>query len=88
LCISLRPKYILEGEKVDYTLDTKVGQILDDTRAVEILERYAPGISKNPMIAFAKGMTLKSILEMPRAKDAGITEEMVKKVLVEINART
>lgn len=71
-----------------YTLETKVGEILDDTRAVEILERYAPGISKNPMIAFAKGMTLKSILAMPQAKEAGITEEMVTKVLAEINTRT
>jgi hypothetical protein len=71
---------------MDYTLDTKVGEILEDTRAVEILERYAPGISKNPMIGFAKGMSLRSILSMPQAKDAGITEEMVTKVLAEINA--
>lgn len=70
-----------------YTLDTKVGEILDDTNAVEVLERYVPGISKNPMLAFAKGMTLKSILDVPQAKDAGITEEMVLKVLAEINAR-
>ncbi len=34
-----------------YTLDTKVGEILKDTHAVEILERHAPGVSKNPMIA-------------------------------------
>jgi hypothetical protein len=71
-----------------YTLDTKVGEILDDSRAVEILERYSPGISKNPMLGFAKGMTLKSILSVPQAKDAGLTEEMVLKVLAEINART
>ena len=70
-----------------YTLETKVGDILDDTNAVEVLERYAPGISKNPMLAFAKGMTLKSILDVPQAKEAGITEEMVLKVLAEINAR-
>jgi hypothetical protein len=37
------------------------------------------------MIGFAKGMTLKQILAMPQAKDAGLTEEMVKKVLAEIN---
>ncbi|HET9907219.1 MAG TPA: hypothetical protein VFQ23_11275 [Anaerolineales bacterium] len=70
-----------------YTLDTKVGEILDDTNAVEVLERYVPGISKNPMLAFAKGMALKSILDVPQAKEAGITEEMVLKVLAEINAR-
>jgi hypothetical protein len=53
---------------------------------VKILEKHAPGVSKNPMIGLAKGMTLKSLLAMPQAKDAGLTEEMVKKVLAEINA--
>jgi hypothetical protein len=70
-----------------YTLDTKVGEILKDTHAVEIFERHAPGVAKNPMIGLAKGMTLKSLLAMPQAKQAGITEEMVTKVLAEINAR-
>jgi hypothetical protein len=69
-----------------YTLDTKVGDILKDTNALEVLEKYAPGVSKNPMIGLAKGMTLKALLAMPQAKDAGITEEMVTKVLKEINA--
>lgn len=69
-----------------YTMDTKVGDILKDTGAVKILEKYAPGVSKNPMIGLAKGMTLKALLAMPQAKDAGITEDMVKKVLTEINA--
>lgn len=72
---------------MNYTMDTKVGQILDDTGAVKILEKYVPGISKNPMVGLAKGMTLKALLAMPQAKEAGITEEMVKKVLAEINAR-
>ena len=69
-----------------YTLDTKLGDILNDTHAVDILEKHAPGISSNPMIGFAKGMTLASILAMPQAKQAGITEDMVNKVLAEINA--
>ena len=70
-----------------YTLDTKVGEILKDKHAVEIFERHAPGVSKNPMIGFAKGMTLKSLVAMPQAKQAGVTEEMISKVLAEINAR-
>jgi beta-glucosidase len=69
-----------------YTLETKVGDILDDTGAVKILEKHVPGISKNPLIGMAKGFTLKQILAMPQAKDAGLTEDMVKKVLAEINA--
>ena len=70
-----------------YTLDIKVGDILKDTYAVDILEKHARGVSKNPMIGLAKGMTLKSLLAMPQAKQAGITEDIVKKVLAEINAR-
>lgn len=73
---------------MEYTLDTKVGEILKDTRAVEVLERYAPGVSTNPMIGLASGMSLRAILAMPQAKQYGITEEMVQKVLTEINART
>lgn len=69
-----------------YTLDTKVGDLLKDNKAVEVFERYAPGVSRNPMIALAKGMSLRSLLAMPQAKQAGITEEMVQKVLEEINA--
>lgn len=72
--------------KVAYTLDTKVGEILKDTGAVKVFEKYAPGISKNPIIGLAKGMTLKSLVALPQAKQTGVTEEMVKKVLAEINA--
>ena len=70
-----------------YSLDSKLGDLLNDTQAVEILEKHAPGISRNPMIGFAKGMTLKTLLEMPQAKQYGVTEDMVQKVLAEINAR-
>ena len=68
-----------------YSLDTKLGDLLKDTHAVDIMEKHAPGITKNPMIGFAKGMTLKTILAMPQAKEAGLTEDMVNKVLTEIN---
>jgi hypothetical protein len=70
-----------------YSLDSKVGELLKDPEAVKIIERYAPGVSKNPMIGLAKGMTLKSVVSMPQAKDAGLTEEMIKQVLAEINAK-
>ncbi len=77
----------LEKESImAYTLDTKVGDLLKDTKAVEILEKHAPGVTKNPMIGMAKGMTLKQIVGMPQAKSAGLTEDMVVKVLGEINA--
>lgn len=70
-----------------YTLDSKVGEILDDPKAKEIVEKYAPGLANNPMVGMAKGMSLRSILNMPQAKQAGITQDRVEKVLSEINAR-
>ena len=69
-----------------YTLDTTVGELLKDTHAVEILEQHVPGISTNPMIGMAEGMTLRSLLALPQAKQFGITEDMVTNVLGQINA--
>jgi len=69
-----------------YSLDSKIGELLKDSGAVKVFEKYVPGISKNPMIGLAKGMTLKTLLSMPQAKDAGITKEMIEKVLTEVNA--
>ena len=71
-----------------YSLDTKVGELLNDTHAMEVLERHVPGVSTNPMIGMASGMTIKSLLAMPQAEQYGVTEEKVLKVLEEINSRT
>lgn len=71
-----------------YSLDTTVGELLKDTRAVEVLEQHVPGISSNPMIGMASGMTIKSLLAMPQAQQYGVTEEKVRTILEEINART
>ncbi len=71
-----------------YSMDTKVGEILKDTRAMDVLEKHVPGISANPMIGMASGMTIKTLLAMPQAQQYGITEEKVKKILEEINSRT
>ncbi len=70
-----------------FSLDSKAGELLKDKIAVDVLEKYVPGITKNPLIALAKGKTLKKILEMPQAKKLGLNEEMVLKVLEEINAK-
>ena len=71
-----------------YSLDTTVGELLKDIQAVEILERHVPGVSSNPMIGMASGMSLKSLLAMPQARQYGVTEEKVLEVLEEINKRT
>ncbi len=70
-----------------FSMDSKAGELLKDKVAVDVLEKYAPGITKNPLIALVKGKTLNKILDMPQAKKMGLTEEMVTKVLDEINAK-
>jgi hypothetical protein len=78
---------MVQGAGMAYTLDTKVGELLKDPEAVKIIERHAPGVSKNPMIGLAKGMTLRAVVSMPQAKQAGLTEAMINQVLAEINAK-
>lgn len=75
----------MKGVKMAYTLDSTIGTILDDLNAVKILDKYIPGISTNPLIGMARGMTIGAVLNMPQAKQAGITKEAVEKVLAEIN---
>ncbi len=70
-----------------FTLDSLVKDLLKDKRAVEVVEKYAPGITKNPLIMLVKGKSLKSLLDLKQAKSAGITLEMVQNLLKEINEK-
>jgi hypothetical protein len=68
-----------------FTLDTTLGTLLDDPKAKAVLEQNLPGVSNNPMVAMAKGMTLKMILAMPQAAQLGLTKQKAEAILVEIN---
>jgi para-nitrobenzyl esterase len=67
------------------TLDTTLGQILDDPQAKAVLDKNLPGVSANPMIAMARGMSLNMILSMPQAAQFGLTKEKAEAILAEIN---
>jgi hypothetical protein len=68
-----------------FTLDTTLGTILDNPQAKAVIDQYLPGVSTNPMVAMAKGMTLKMIVAMPQAAQLGLTKEKAEAVLAEIN---
>jgi len=68
-----------------FTLDTTLGEILDDPQAKAVLDQQLPGISSNPMLAMAKGMTLNMILSMPQAAQLGLTKEKAESILAEVN---
>lgn len=67
------------------TLETTLGQILDEPQAKAVLDQYLPGVSSNPMISMVRNMTLNMILAMPQAAQFGITKDMVEKILADIN---
>lgn len=67
------------------TLDTTLGELIDNPKARAVLDGYFPGLSTNPMVAMAKGMTLNMILAMPQAQQIGLTKAQVEAALVEIN---
>ena len=70
-----------------YTLDSKVGDFLNDPKGMQALGELVAELSKHPMAAIIKGMTLKQILAIPQVKNLGLTEDMVKIGLSHVNAR-
>jgi hypothetical protein len=68
-----------------FTLDTTLGELLDDPQAKALLDKHVPGISTNPMVSMAKGMSLNAVLSMPQAAQFGLTREKVEAYLAEAN---
>ena len=73
---------------MDFTMDSKLGDILDNPQAAAILDKYVPGASQHPMLAIGKGLTLRIIVSTPQAAQAGLTQEKVEAILAEINKLT
>lgn len=72
---------------MEFDLKSKVGEILKDGRAVEILEKYAPGLATHPLVGLFKGKTLESLVSLPQAKQYGLTTEMITNFLSEVNKK-
>ena len=70
-----------------FTLDTTLGQLLDNPQAKAVLDQQLPGVSTHPLVAMAKGMSLNMILSMPQAAQLGLTKEKAEALLAEINKK-
>jgi hypothetical protein len=68
-----------------YTLNSTLGEILDDPKAKAVLDKQFPGMSTHPMVAMARGMSLNMIVSMPQAAQLGLTKDKVEATLVEVN---
>ncbi|MBP1701733.1 MAG: uncharacterized protein H6Q38_840 [Chloroflexi bacterium] len=68
-----------------FTLDTTFGELLDNPQAKAVLDKQLPGLSSNPMVAMARGMSLNMIISMPQAAQLGLTKEKAEAILAEVN---
>ncbi len=68
-----------------FTLDSTIGEIMDNPKARNLIDKHIPGASGNPMLGMVKSWTLNSILSMPQATSAGLSRERVLALLTEIN---
>ncbi len=70
---------------MNLTIDSTLGEVLDNPQAKAVLDQNLPGVSANPMVAMARGMSFRMILSMPQAAQFGLTEDKVNALLAEIN---
>jgi len=77
----------VKGEKMAFTLNSKIGDFLDDPKGIAALAELVQELSTNPLVGVIKGMTLKDLLAFPQARQLGITQDMVKMGLDQVNAR-
>jgi len=68
-----------------YTLDSTLGDLLNDPRAKPIVEKHVPGLTTNPLVGMVKGVTLNMLLSLPQAAQLGITKEKVEQILTMVN---
>ena len=65
------------------TMDMKLKDIMKNPGAVAVLEKYFPGFSTNPQLKMGYMMTFRTISKFPQAKQFGLTDETLAKVLEE-----
>lgn len=68
-----------------FTLDSTLGDLLAQPEVVKIIDQYIPGLSTNPLVGMAKGMSLRMVLSMPQAAQFGLTTEKAEAILAEAN---
>jgi hypothetical protein len=68
---------------MSFSIESKLGDLLENDAAKAVLEKHMPGISTHPQIGMGKGFALSMV-----AKFSGglITEEMLQKVNADLTA--
>ncbi len=63
------------------TTATPIGTLLDDADAKAVLDKNVPGLTTNPQIDMARGMTLKDIQSYAAEQ---LTDDVLKKIDVDL----
>jgi hypothetical protein len=64
------------------TEDTKLGELLDNPAAMAVLKKHVPAVeTAGPMLAMARGMSLKMVAGFPQA---GITPETLQAIVADL----
>ena len=64
-----------------FTKDTKMKEILDDAEACEVLKKFYPVDTSNPLMALSFGMTLEKCLSFPQVE---LTDEQKQQLYQEL----
>jgi hypothetical protein len=67
------------------SLDSTLGDLLDNPQAKAVFDQQLPGVSDNPIVVIARDMPLNVILSLPQAAQYGLTKEKAEAMLAEIN---
>jgi len=78
-CFKYRNKH---GLKQTFSEETRVIDLLNQKETLEVIERYAPGISKPPAIFALKTEKLK---DLPKHPESNLTNGMVKELIEDLN---
>jgi hypothetical protein len=62
---------------------SKLKEILEDPRAVAIIEEYKPGFASDPQLGPVKGMRMNLLLKFPQS---GFSDEVQKAILDRLDA--
>jgi hypothetical protein len=65
------------------TSKSTLAEVLEDERAVAIIDEYIPGFVSNPELGPVKGMKMKTLLKFPQV---GLPKETVKEIIDRLDA--
>jgi hypothetical protein len=63
--------------------ESKLSEILEDERAVAIIDEYVPGFVSNPELGPVKGMKIKTLLKFPQT---GLSKDVVNDICSRLDA--